>query len=73
MDPGSLPTTTTTTRLEGATMQTLVELRAQLLDARDQHPELERGINAALAAVDRRLGLPPTVAPRRERRGQGLR
>lgn len=65
-------TTTTTTRANGAAVLALVELRAHLLEARDRHPELTRGINAALVAVERRLGLPPET-PRRERRGQGLR
>lgn len=63
---------TTTTRAVGASVVALVELRAHLLEARDYYPELTRGINAALAALDRRLGLPPET-PRRERRGQGLR
>ena len=63
---------TTTTRAVGASVAALVELRAHLLEARDFYPELTRGINAALAAVDRRLGL-PSDTPRRDRRGQGLR
>lgn len=65
--------TTAAARAAGAL--TLPELRATLALALKTHPELRRGLGAALADVDRAMGAqrPPGAGElRSRRRGEGL-
>lgn len=57
MDPGSLPQ---------SAAPDLATLRRELAQARDAYPALRRGLSAALADIDRALGV--QAAPRADQR-----